>query len=79
MLKVFKRKESEWGTLPPKVAHNIFCILAVGKPEPASNTSGLSVGWLHPPEPAVELFCLLLLLDVVKAPTVRRNPEMVSS
>ena len=30
-------------------------------------------GWLHPPEPAVELFCLLLLLDVIKAPAQRPN------
>ena len=28
---------------------------------------------LHPPEPPIEFFCLLLLLDVVKAPAARRN------
>lgn len=32
-----------------------------------------AAGWLHPPEPTVELFCLLLLLDVVKAPAVRNT------
>lgn len=30
-------------------------------------------GWLHPPEPAVELFCLLLLLDIIKAPVQRSD------
>jgi hypothetical protein len=34
-------------------------------------------GWLHPPEPAVELFCLLLLLDVIKAPVRRPNAQSI--
>jgi len=81
LLRVFKMKENEWGRLPPVVMSHIFSFIAVGKP-PGAQKAGVSsadVGWLHPPEPGMELFCLLLLLDVVKAPPSRRNSDVHGS
>jgi hypothetical protein len=80
-LKVFKHKEAEWGKMPSAVIHRIFSILCVGKSD-GNGPSTLprhTTGWLQPPEPAVELFTLLLLLDVLKAPDVQRTVENVDN
>jgi hypothetical protein len=60
LLLVFKRKAIDWGGELP-VAVQVFIF------------DKLAAAWLHPPEPPIEFFCLLLLLDVVKAPAARRN------
>lgn len=67
---MFTRKGHEYGKFPANILHNIFSIMSVGKPYGCNCLLTPAVGWLHPPTPTVELFRILLLLDVLKAPDI---------